>query len=182
VLARLNSQEETSDIPVVMVTMIDDKSAGYALGAADYLVKPIQGQRLVDTLSKYRSESGEVALVVEDDDDTREVVTRHLSRVGWEVAQAANGDEALDRLDEVEPDVVVLDLMMPHTDGFEVADKMRRHPDWESIPIVVLTAMDLTDKEIARLDKSVETIYEKGARSIQEIVQEVVEVADEEGR
>jgi PAS domain S-box-containing protein len=179
VLARLNSQEETSEIPVVMVTMIDDKSAGYALGAADYLVKPIQGQRLVDTLSKYRSESadGETALVVEDDRDTREVVTRHLTRVGWEVAQAADGDEALEQLEKIEPSVVVLDLMMPHTDGFEVADKMRRHPEWEAIPVVVLTAMDLTDKEIARLDKSVEMIYEKGARSIQEIVQEVVEVA-----
>ena len=177
VLAQLNSDPATSSIPVVMVTMVDDKSAGYALGASDYLVKPIDKDRLVESLSQYRSGAG-MALVVEDDDATRDIITRHLTNNGWEVQEAPNGDRAFEKLEVVTPDVVLLDLMMPHTDGFEVADRMRSHDDWREIPIVVITAMDLDEYQASRLEESVEAIYEKGAHSADQIVEEVVEVVD----
>jgi PAS domain S-box-containing protein len=177
VLAQLNSDPATSSIPVVMVTMVDDKSAGYALGASDYLVKPIDKERLVESLSKYRSGAG-MALVVEDDDATRDVITRHLTNSGWEVHEAPNGDRAFEKLEAVSPDVVLLDLMMPHTDGFEVAEQMRSDDDWREIPIVVITAMELDEYQAAQLEESVEAIYEKGAHSADQIIEEVVEVVD----
>jgi PAS domain S-box-containing protein len=178
VLAQLQADSTTASIPVVMVTMVDDRSAAYALGASDYLVKPIDQDRLVGTLAKYRSGTG-CALVVEDDDPTREVVTRHLTEAGWQVRQAADGDDALEALESTPPDVVLLDLMMPNTDGFEVVERMRRDEEWRQIPVVVMTAMELDRREAADLEETVEAIYEKGAHSADRIVDEILEVADD---
>jgi PAS domain S-box-containing protein len=180
VLTELKQNDDTADIPVVMVSMVDDRSIGYALGASEYLVKPINRERLVNTLSRFRPDAQQPhAMVVEDEDDVREVVDRHLSRAGWSVSTAENGQVALDRLaDGHEPDVVVLDLMMPRVDGFEVAERMREHPEWRDIPIVVLTAMDLDDKDYRRLRDSVSRVIEKSATSFDEVVEQVVRIAE----
>ncbi|MFP4599296.1 MAG: response regulator [Persicimonas sp.] len=176
VLSSLKADPEIDDIPVVMVTMIDDKSIGYALGASDYLVKPIQRDRLVRVLARFNSESGGTALVVEDEDDIRELIARHLRRSDWTVRTACNGRKALEELDTECPDVVILDLMMPEMDGFEVAEIMRQEPRWQDIPIVVVTAMDLDSSEQKRLQKSVQRILSKKASSIEQVVSEVLEI------
>jgi PAS domain S-box-containing protein len=180
VLSELKSDEDTAAIPVVMVSMVDDRSIGYALGASEYLVKPIHRDRLIDTLSRFRPDAPEPqALVVEDEDDVREVVQRHLDRAGWSVSGAENGQVALDMLEEGHrPDVVILDLMMPKVDGFEVADRMRAHDEWSNIPIVVLTAMDLDDQDYRRLRDSVSRVIEKSATSFDEVVEQVVRIAE----
>ena len=177
VLAQLKASERTESIPVVMVTMVDDKSAGYSLGADDYLVKPIKGERLVEALSEYQSDSS-LVLVVEDDTDAREVMTRFLTGAGWRVEQAADGESALGKLEGVTPEVVLLDLMMPRTDGFEVVDQMNRREEWRQIPVVVFTAMELNETDVARLNESVEAVFEKGTHSMHEIVEEIVEITE----
>ncbi|QDG49612.1 response regulator [Persicimonas caeni] len=176
VLSNLKAEADLESIPVVMVTMIDDKSIGYALGASDYLVKPIQRDRLVKVLARFHPERGGTALVVEDEDDVREVMARHLRRADWRVRTAENGTAALEMLDSEIPDVVVLDLMMPEMDGFEVAEIMRQEPRWQEIPIVVVTAMDLDDAQHSRLQKSVERILSKNVSSVDQVLKEVLAV------
>ncbi|QDG51013.1 response regulator [Persicimonas caeni] len=180
VLTEIKSDDELAEIPIVIVSMINDRNIGYALGASEYLVKPIQRDRLVGTLSRFRSKSAEGSvLVVEDEADTREMVRRHLDRAGWQVETAENGRVALERLEEgLVPDVVVLDLMMPEVDGFEVAATMRQKPDWADIPIVVLTAMDLSDADHAQLRDSVSRILQKGSTSIDSVVDHILEALD----
>jgi PAS domain S-box-containing protein len=178
VLSSLKSDPALEAIPVVMVTMIDDKSIGYALGASDYLVKPIQRDRLVKVLSRFHPARGGRALVVEDEDDIREMIARQLRRADWSVRTAPNGKVALDLLDEECPDVVLLDLMMPEMDGFEVAEIMRQEPRWQDIPIVVVTAMDLDEAEQARLCNSVERILSKNISSIEQVIAEVMAVTE----
>lgn len=178
VLSSLKADPEVEQIPVVMVTMIDDKSIGYALGASDYLVKPIQRDRLVRVLSRYHSARGGQVLVVDDDPRITEVIQRHLERAGWAVKTAENGKVALDMLDDECPDVVLLDLMMPEMDGFEVAEIMRQEPRWQDIPIIVVTAMNLDDAEKHRLNQSVERILSKNVGSIEQVVDEVLSLTD----
>ncbi|AWV88812.1 response regulator [Bradymonas sediminis] len=177
VLSELKSDASLDEIPVVMVTMLDDKSIGYALGAADYLVKPIERERLVRVLSRFDRSRGGVALVVEDETEIREVIKRHLERAGWTVQTAANGRLALDALEVDCPDVVLLDLMMPEMDGFEVAEIMRMEPRWQKIPIVVVTAMDLDEADRSQLNRSVERIMDKNISSIEMVISEVLNIA-----
>ncbi|MGM0557938.1 MAG: response regulator [Myxococcota bacterium] len=177
VLSELKSDPELAAIPVVMVSMVDDKSIGFALGASEYLVKPIERERLIEVLSRFGQTGNGVALVVEDEADIRELIERHLKRAEWDVYTARDGTEALDVLEDVQPDVVVLDLMMPGMDGFEVAETMRKTVRWSQIPIVVVTAMQLDEAQRARLRRSVERIMEKDVSSIEEVIQRVLDTA-----
>ena len=174
VLSALKADPNLDDVPVVMHTMVDDRNLGYALGASDYLTKPVDRDRLVTVLDKYRSRSvaGPV-LVVEDDDDTREAVHRALAHGGWQVAEANNGRVALQRLAEVKPAAVLLDLTMPEMDGFEFLDEMRKNAEWADVPVVVLTAKELTPEDRARLNGHVEKVLSKGSVGQEEILQEV---------
>jgi signal transduction histidine kinase/DNA-binding response OmpR family regulator len=174
VLSALKSDPGLQDIPVIMLTMVDQKNLGFALGAADYLTKPIDQQRLLQIMARYRSrQRAGVALVAEDDDVAREMTTRILERAGWTVMAAENGRVALDLVARQKPDVVVLDLMMPELDGFGFVAELRRKPEWQAIPIVVVTAKDITPDDRMRLTGSVERIIEKGAYSRDQLLDEV---------
>jgi CheY-like chemotaxis protein len=176
VLQALKSDPELAHIPVIMLTMIDDKNLGFALGASDYLTKPVDRNRLVALLKKYQCASDIPAcsvLVIEDDAATRDVMRRTLEKEGWLVAEAENGLVALDWLVEARPHLILLDLMMPEMDGFEFVAALRQEPDWRSIPVVVLTAKDVTEEDRLRLNSSVEKIIQKGGYSLDELVDEV---------
>jgi len=174
VLSALKADPALDDVPVVMHTMVDDRNLGYALGASDYLTKPVDRDRLVSVLNKYRARAADgPILVVEDDDDTREAVHRALAHGGWPVAEANNGRVALTRLAEVKPSAVILDLTMPEMDGFEFLDEMRKNPDWADVPVVVLTAKELTNEERDRLNGHVEKVLRKGSLGQEDILQEV---------
>ena len=174
VLTALKADPELADIPVIMLTIVDDKGMGYALGAADYLTKPIDWERLPATLRKYqRARPQSPVLVVEDDADLREMMRRTLENEGWAVIEAANGRVALERLIEQRPELILLDLMMPEMDGFQFLEEVRTHEEWRSIPIVVVTAKDLTEEDHRRLSASVARVLQKGVHSLEEMLREV---------
>jgi len=164
VLRALKADPVLHDIPVVMLTMVDDKSKGYSLGATSYLTKPVDRAQLHNALTHYCT-PGEPcsALLVEDDTATREIMVRTLKEADWHVSEAGNGREALDQLAREIPQVILLDLMMPVMDGFEFLLEMRANADWQDIPVIVLTAKDLTDEDRRMLSGRVEQIVEKGA-------------------
>jgi signal transduction histidine kinase/CheY-like chemotaxis protein/tetratricopeptide (TPR) repeat protein len=161
VLTELKADAVLHDIPVVMLTIVDDKKRGYALQAADYLTKPVDRERLIAILRKYGGEKSAPILVVDDDGPTRELLRRILEADGWTVCEAANGREALALVKERPPGIILLDLMMPEVDGFEVVAELRRHDEWRSIPVVVLTAKDVTPEELRRLNGRVEKVIQK---------------------
>jgi PAS domain S-box-containing protein len=174
VLTALKADPELADIPVIMQTMVDDKHMGYVLGAADCLTKPIDRQRLATLLQKYRcSRPPCPVLVVEDDATMREVLRHTLAKEGWAVRQAGNGREALACMAEERPELILLDLMMPEMDGFQFVDEVRKHQDWRSIPIVVVTARDLTPDDHRRLNGYVEQILQKGVYSRELLLHEI---------
>ncbi|MBX6311618.1 MAG: PAS domain S-box protein [Isosphaeraceae bacterium] len=174
VLSALKSDPELAEIPVVMVTIVDDKNLGYALGAADYLTKPIDRDRLAAILKKHRRDRPRgTALIVEDDEATRQLVRHMLEGDGWGVIEAENGQVGLDRVADSCPDLIILDLMMPELDGFGFATELRRHPEWRAIPIIVLTAKDLSEEDRARLNGKVHRILQKGAYTRDELLSEV---------
>jgi PAS domain S-box-containing protein len=174
VLASLKSDPELAETPVVMVTIVDDKNLGYALGAADYLTKPIDRRRLAAVLARFRRDTpGGVALVVDDDLSSRELVAQMLEKEGWDVTRAENGRAALDRLELLRPDLIVLDLMMPEMDGFEVADRLRRDTRWRDTPILVVTAKDLGDDDRQRLHGQVMGVLQKAAYNREDLLDEI---------
>jgi CheY-like chemotaxis protein len=152
---------------------------GYALGAADYLTKPIDTTALIEALERYRTHGeAAVVLVVDDDPSTRALLRRTLGREGWSVAEAASGGEALERLDRAQnpPSVVILDLMMPGMDGFELLAEMRRRDELRNVPVVIVTAKDLSQEELSWLRGNAEKVLPKGAYSRQELIKIVREM------
>ena len=179
VLRALKADPVLQDIPVVMLTIVDDKSKGYTLGATDYLTKPVDRDQLHHTLARY-CVSGEPcsALLVEDDKATREMMARTLEKFDWQVSEAGNGREALDQLAQEKPRVILLDLMMPVMDGFDFLLEMRANAEWQEIPVIVLTAKDLTEEDRRILNGRVEQIVEKGACSHEQVVKLIHHVVD----
>jgi CheY-like chemotaxis protein len=102
-------------------------------------------------------------MVVEDNSENREMICRQLTKAGWQVLEAENGLKALEVMQTEQPGVILLDLMMPEMDGFEFIQELRQHPQWRSLPVIVLTAKDLTAEERHWLDGRTQQIYQKGA-------------------
>jgi signal transduction histidine kinase/CheY-like chemotaxis protein len=174
VLSALKADADVADIPVIMLTIVDDKNLGYALGASDYLTKPIDRERLVKVLTQHRRDRP--VLVVDDDAGLRQLLRRMLEPEGFTVVEAENGRVALERLDDVRPSVILLDLMMPEMDGFEFVAEFRRHEAWRAIPIVVVTAKDLSQDDRERLNGHVQKILQKGTHGRDQLLAEVREL------
>jgi len=173
VLAHLKNDPETADIPVVMLTIVDNKNLGFAMGAAEYLTKPIDRERLAAVLLRYRGVADNVALVVEDEADSREVMRRMLQSEGWKVREAHNGREALEELARGLPSIVLLDLMMPEMDGFQLLDELHARPEWKELPVLVVTAKELTAEDRARLNGHVDRVLQKGSYRKEELIEQV---------
>ncbi len=174
VLAQLKADPELADIPVVMLTMVDDQQMGYALGANDYMTKPIDRERLATLLRRYRCADPPCSLLlVEDDEDTRVMMRRMLEREGWLVEEAENGRVALEKAAQKAPELVLLDLLMPEMDGFQFIDTFRRDARWKEVPVIVVTAKELELEEKRRLAVKVDAILQKGAFSRAELLQQV---------
>ena len=171
VLRALKVDPVLHTIPVVMLTMIDDQTKAYSLGATDYITKPVDRARLRSTLTRYHTQGARsLALLVEDDQATREVMLRTLERASWRVKEAGNGREGLQQLAQETPQVILLDLMMPVMDGFDFLLEMRANAAWQDIPVIVLTAKDLTEEDRRVLSGRVEQIVEKGASSNESVL------------
>jgi signal transduction histidine kinase/CheY-like chemotaxis protein len=187
VLAALKGDPELADIRVVIVTIVDEQRRGIALGAAGYLTKPIDRKRLVEILSRHRSADGpSEVLVVEDDEEHRQLVRAILGAQGWVVREAANGRLALDALAAKLPDILLLDLMMPEMDGFQLVTALQANPAWRDIPVVVVTALDLTAEDHRRLNGGVERVLSKNSFAPAELMARVgkllLEVKGQAGR
>ncbi|MBT6776565.1 response regulator, partial [bacterium] len=174
VLTALQTNDVTKNIPVIMLTMADEPDIGYSLGATDYLTKPVNWNQLSNILSNHKIESAsQTILIVEDDDTTREMLKKSLTGHDFKVRIATNGKEGLEKVKDSKPGLVLLDLMMPEMDGFEFAEKLRENKDWLDIPVVVITAKDLTSADHKRLKGNVEAIMQKGSYSKKELMSEV---------
>jgi CheY-like chemotaxis protein/two-component sensor histidine kinase len=179
VLAALKSDTDLAEIPVIMLTIVDNKNLGYALGAVDYLTKPIDRARLAAVLLRYGGSAANVALVVEDDSVSREMLRRSLESNAWSVLEADNGRSALEQLALVRPNVVLLDLMMPEMDGFEFLAEMHRHNEWKTIPVIVITAKELTADDRSRLNGHVTRVLQKGIYTRDELLEQVSRLISE---
>ena len=164
VLAAIKSDPALASTPVVLMSIVDQKNRGYALGAADYLVKPVDRTKLVETLTGICGSTAGRVLLVDDDEVVRRNVRQTLEPIGWKVIEAENGQVAVEALAAAPPDVIILDLMMPKMDGFELLDELRERRDWQEIPVVVITAKDLTDEDRDRLNGGIERIIQKSDR------------------
>ncbi|MGU3537667.1 response regulator [Methylobacterium sp. A54F] len=170
VLHAVRSDPELAGIPVIMTSVVAEQGLGQALGATDYFVKPIAWDRLKVLMDRYRPAGvSACALIVDDDADARERLRRTLSRDGWETAEAENGRAALERLDRMTPNLILLDLMMPEMDGFSFLRALRARPDGRDLPVVVLTAKEITPEEKARLAAQADRVILKGSLSLAEI-------------
>ena len=179
VLSRLKADASTQDIPVVVVTVIDDRNLGFALGAADYLTKPVDRERLADVLRRVRADGGDgPVLIVEDDAPTREMLRRILEKDGWVVSEAENGRVGLERVAEAHPSLVLLDLMMPEMDGFTFVEELRRTRLGQRVPVVVLTAKTLTADERHRLQGTVARVFQKSTAPTVEVLAEIRRLLD----
>ncbi len=174
VLSAIKADPVLRDIPVIMLTMMDDKKRGYALGASNYLTKPIDRRHLTEILRNYGCANPPCpVLLVEDDATTRHMMRAMLEKAGWSVTEAEIGAVGLERVAENRPALILLDLMMPEKDGFDFAVGLHQHPGWRTIPIVVLTAKDLTADDLRRLDGNVHSVVDKRGCSREELMHQV---------
>jgi CheY-like chemotaxis protein len=174
VMRALKADPATAEIPVILVTITDNKEMGFALGASDYLTKPVDWNRLSTLMKRIGTAAdSQYVLVVEDESSTREVLERSLKKEGWRTATAENGVVALREVSKSKPSLILLDLMMPEMDGFEFLNRLRHNPDWERIPVIILTAKDLTPADREQLNGQVNDILQKGASSREELLQQV---------
>jgi signal transduction histidine kinase/DNA-binding response OmpR family regulator len=174
VLSTLKADPTTCEIPVIMLTMMDDRMRGYALGAANYITKPFDRKHLARIIKAYSCPFPPCpVLLVDDDPEARRIMRGQLESAGWSVTEAANGQEAFLRVAERRPNFILLDLMMPEMDGFEFADELHRHAAWRSLPIVVMTAKNLSADELRRLNGNVHTVLYKGESSRENLMRKV---------
>ena len=178
VLTRLKQDEMTSDIPVLVVSVVDNPELGTALGALDYFVKPVDAKDLVNRLSNFNFKQragGRQAcvLVVDDEAANRDWLKHVLEPAGFKVTLATGGQEAIDLARSRIPDVVMLDLLMPEVNGFEVVKALSGHEATRSIPIMVLTAKHLTNADIGKLDGHVAAILKRGSTGAVDLVDQL---------
>jgi len=172
VLALLKEDAETAPIPVVMVTSLESPDSGMALGATDYLVKPIQPGQLVQAVRRWLTPTNDdfTVLVVDDDPSMREIVERTLLSSGYRVTTAANGNEGLLAVEATSPGLIVLDLMMPEMDGFEFLRRLKENPRHFQLPVLVATAKELSESEHRLLAESATRVIQKLAHSRAELM------------
>lgn len=167
VLTSLKADPGLKDIPVFVLTMTNEKSLGYALGAAQFLTKPINKDALIGLLRQYRRHPNHChVLMIDDDANNRNLIRRVLEPEGTVVDEATDGQSGLDWLStHAAPDLVILDLMMPNMDGFAFIDALRQRPELNQLPVLVLTAKTLTDEDRQRLSLRAEHIIERNGLS-----------------
>jgi CheY-like chemotaxis protein len=182
-LARLKSDPATASIPVVVTSMLDERGAGFALGASEYLVKPVEREGLLEAVSRCAAAAaGRRAVVVIDDEPLDvQLVEATLGPEGWTVLGATGGEEGVATVRRESPAVVLLDLLMPDVDGFAVVERLRADPRTADVPIIVLTSKDMTVADRERLNGRISFLARKGSLTGTELVRLVERVAATEG-
>ncbi len=185
VLSKLKADPTLADIPVVVVSFVDERGLGYSLGASAYLTKPVEWDRLKEALDRIDADgtvdlSARPVLVVDDHQGTRDRLRTMLTRAGWSVAEAEDGRTALQQMAAVLPEVILLDLMMPGMDGFGFLRELRGRPEWQAIPVIVVTAKDVTSEDRKRLAGQNTCIIQKDSADMRDLLAEVRRAAGHE--
>lgn len=171
VLSALKADPALSSIPVILVTLTSDKDLAFSLGVMDYIKKPIDPKILIERMSNLKPKDKKgVILVVDDDINARELMCRVVHKAGWNSVEASNGREALEYLAKEVPSIILLDLMMPEMDGFEVIKALQLNELWHNIPVIVVTAKDLSQEEREILSKGSAAILQKGPNTRKELI------------
>ena len=175
VLAQLKLDKETANIPVVVVSVIDERSRGRALGAADYFVKPVSRDALIARLNRYAfttkvKERDVKVLLVDDDPQALELLAKILQPLGFTVIKAESGEEGIQLARQRGPDLVILDLVMPGLSGFEVVKVLKADLYTRAIPVLILTAKDMNATDKAALNGDVEAVLKKGSLASMDLV------------
>jgi PAS domain S-box-containing protein len=179
VLVALKKDQETANIPIIIVSIVDQKNLGFALGAADYLIKPIRKPVLLETIRKHvpiqRNDDSEI-LLVDDDPRTLEMLTETLRSAGYETQSVQSGARALEVLSSKLVSAVLLDLLMPGMDGFEVIRHIRQEPTLKEMPIFVMTGKSLTMEESALLARDTQALLQKSGSWQRQLIVELARV------
>ena len=174
VLSSIKADPELADIPVIMVTIVDDQHMALTLGATDYLTKPIEWDRLLELLRKHKHQtSNRSVLVLEDDPITLKIMRVCLESAGWEVFSAESGRIGLEQVAARVPGIILLDIMMPEMDGFEFLREFRKRADCQDVPVIVITAKELTREERQFLDQQSQHTMQKGSYRLEDLLSEI---------
>lgn len=173
VLADIRSDPELGMVPVALYSILDERRLGFYLGATAYLTKPIEEDQLRSTIAHLVGYGAKI-LIIDDDEDVREVVSQQIRQAGiFTTITAGGGREALERIAQDPPDLIILDLMMPEVDGFAVLEELDREPTFRPIPVIVLTAKDLSREEREFLNRRVNGLMIKGSTSPEELLDKI---------
>ncbi len=173
VLNELKADPATRHIPTIVLSIVDNRELGFSLGAFDYLVKPFDKASVLAALERAPGSRPNRVLVVDDEPSAVDLITQLLEDEGYQIRGVNSGEEALNAMEEQLPDVILLDLLMPEMDGFEVTQRIKQNPDWKNIPIVVVTAKDLTEADFEFLRERVDKIIRKSGLDRETLVGEV---------
>jgi signal transduction histidine kinase/DNA-binding response OmpR family regulator/HAMP domain-containing protein len=173
ILHQLKADPATRDIPIIVLSIVDNKDLGYRLGASDYLLKPFDREAIFAALTRIDPSHRGRLLVVDDDPQVIDLVRQLLEDEPYEVIAATDGHEALEAIAQHPPHVILLDLLMPRMDGFTVIEHLQRDPQYRQIPIIVLTAKTLTAIEQVMLEQSVRTVIQKRGLESDKLIQEL---------
>ena len=175
VLAELKADSSLRAIPVVLVTLTTDRRMGFALGASDYITKPVDFDRLSEMLERLNGQAkdagSDYVLIVDDDSSVRDLERRALERAGLTVEEAADGSAAIAHVDRHRPGLILLDLLMPGMDGFAVVERLQSRDDWKSISVIVVTARDLSVEDRERLRGRVQDVVQKSAQPLDQLAE-----------
>jgi CheY-like chemotaxis protein len=184
-LVALRRAPETAKIPIIIVSIVDQKQVGFALGAADYLIKPIRKPELLESIRKHvlpHADDDSSILLVDDDPKALELLAEILRSAGYETQSVGSGARALEVLSAKFVGAVLLDLLMPNMDGFQVIRHIRQEPKLKELPILVMTAKNLTPDEIALLSRDTQALFQKSGPWQQQLVIEVARALQKPGR
>lgn len=176
VIQELKRLPETKDIPVIIVSVIEDRELGFSLGAVDYLVKPVEKQELLKRLSGLnlpKANGPATVLIADDDPMVLDILASTLEPEGYSVMKAQGGKRAIELAMEQKPNLLILDLIMPDFSGFDVVQELRQHPETKDIPILIFTGKDITSEDKARLHDHIQAIAYKASFSPEGFIQEI---------
>jgi signal transduction histidine kinase/CheY-like chemotaxis protein len=174
VLAKLKADPDLAEIPVVMLTIVDNKPLAYSLGAADYLPKPLDRERIAQVLGKITAAAHEKSvLVIIDDPSAHCLVCELMEKDGWTVLRAVTGPDALEHLEQANPQAIILDLVMQEMDPLDFVERVREHAEWREVPLILLTPKDLDSEDQARLNGSVERVIQRAAMTPEGLLEEI---------
>ena len=182
VLQHLKENPVTRDIPTIIISMKDDKEVGFALGAVGYITKPVNKDRLIAEINKIGGSSPHAIMVVDDNEFERREISQIINQEGMQAVAAANGLQCMEIIAKSIPDVLVLDLIMPDMDGFEVLERVRNEPATRHLPVIVVTAKELTAEDRKKLTGNATSVLAKSDTTSTALLQEIKKILDGHGQ